>query len=269
MVFQCLIDKKRTVFFGEVINAVVKQGDVVVDLGSGSGVLSLYALKAGASKVYAVEAGIDLYRSLEMTIELNNLADQLILVKGDATSVVLPEKVDVVLCEMIATGLIDELQVQAINNVHNFSKINTKFLPSSMQCLIDLVEVDENFYGHRIKSVQYEYGYADSSERKELKPLSKKICYKTLDFKKPIDELEIEFETEIKILSDGELNGIRFSNTSSFPNNALISETPAYCMPLIYPLKNQKVRKGDCISLKLKYELCKGLHNVVVECEKC
>ena len=50
-----LADRARTALFRRAIKAVVRPGDVVLDLGSGTGVLGLLALKAGAARVYQVD----------------------------------------------------------------------------------------------------------------------------------------------------------------------------------------------------------------------
>ena len=50
--YECLKDRERTEAFRDALRSVVQTGDVVVDGGSGTGILALFAAEAGAKKVY-------------------------------------------------------------------------------------------------------------------------------------------------------------------------------------------------------------------------
>ena len=52
---EMLFDQTRTNSYRQAIFDQIKQGDVVVDFGAGTGILSMFAAKASAKKVYALE----------------------------------------------------------------------------------------------------------------------------------------------------------------------------------------------------------------------
>src|SRR5665213_2085066 len=90
----CLIDRKRTLAFREAIKEVVKPGDTVVEVGAGTGILSLFAVEAGAAQVTAVELDPVLVKSLGETMRANHCEDKVQIIEGDALTVELPKNVD-------------------------------------------------------------------------------------------------------------------------------------------------------------------------------
>jgi predicted RNA methylase len=199
-VFNCLIDKQRTLSFQKSIQNTVRKGDIVVDMGTGSGILAMFAVDAGAKKVYAVEWDRKNYDALRRTFDLNGYKDKIILIKGDVTKVTLPEKVDVIIGEMIATGLIEELQIPAMNNLLKYARHNVRVVLKAMENYVDLVYSNDNFYGCTMKIVKYEYPGEDGVKSVSR---SRKALYKKVDFTKVNTDTQVKVKIPLQILRGG------------------------------------------------------------------
>lgn len=105
--FSMLLDASRVTAFQQAVEAVVRPGDVVMDLGSGTGLLAFLALRAGAQRVYAVEEEVIVALAQEAA-RANGLADRIVWRHGKSTQITLPERVDVVVSETIGNFGLDE-----------------------------------------------------------------------------------------------------------------------------------------------------------------
>src|SRR3989304_4082406 len=95
--YQVLMDKERTLKLKKTIKGTVRKGDVVVDIGTGSGILACFAIEAKAKFVYAIEMDPSNYRAASIVIQNNGMEDVIELIHADALEVKLPKKVDVVM----------------------------------------------------------------------------------------------------------------------------------------------------------------------------
>ncbi|KIZ06233.1 putative protein arginine N-methyltransferase 4.2 [Monoraphidium neglectum] len=110
-----LEDHKRT---GAYYNAVLQNrrqfhGKVVLDVGTGSGILAIFAAKAGAKKVYAVEA-TDMAKTARKLVEHNKFGDVIEVIQGTIETIELPEKVDVVISEWMGYFLLRESMLDSV-----------------------------------------------------------------------------------------------------------------------------------------------------------
>ena len=100
-------DRVRTDAFQRAINSVVRPGDTVLDVGAGSGILSMFAARAGAARVYAVER-TPIAALAEQLAAANDVADTVTVIHGDVIDIELPEPVDVIVSEWLGGFGIDE-----------------------------------------------------------------------------------------------------------------------------------------------------------------
>ena len=102
-----ICDRVRTDAFRRAIDSSVRPGDIVLDVGAGSGILSMFAAQAGAARVYAVERTTIAVLAQELAAA-NGLAEVIEVIQGDVMDVELPEHVDVIVSEWLGGFGIDE-----------------------------------------------------------------------------------------------------------------------------------------------------------------
>lgn len=102
-----LADSVRTEAYAAAIARVVRPGDVVLDLGCGSGVLAILAARAGARKVIAIEQG-HIADVATMLVADNDLRDRIEIHHARSQDVELPERAGVLVTETLGNLGFDE-----------------------------------------------------------------------------------------------------------------------------------------------------------------
>jgi hypothetical protein len=104
---ELLADETRMRAYRDAIRQTVKPGDVVLDLGSGSGILSFLACEAGAAHVYAIDSG---HMADVVTFMARHLgfADRMTVFHELSTKVELPRRADVLVTETMGSIAYDE-----------------------------------------------------------------------------------------------------------------------------------------------------------------
>lgn len=102
-----LHDRIRCEAFQRALAEIVRPDSAVLDVGAGTGLLSIFAAQAGARVVYAVErtTTADLAQRI---ISDNGFADRIRVVQDDMENVDLPEQVDVIVSEWLGGYGVDE-----------------------------------------------------------------------------------------------------------------------------------------------------------------
>lgn len=88
------------------------RGKVVLDVGTGSGILAFFAAQAGAKKVYAVEAS-NSANTAKLLAAHNSFENIVEVIHGKIEEISLPEKVDIIISEPIGFLLVHERMLES------------------------------------------------------------------------------------------------------------------------------------------------------------
>ncbi|QMU63985.1 MAG: methyltransferase domain-containing protein [Flavobacteriaceae bacterium] len=176
---EMISDPERVSKSKAAIDASIFPDAVFCELGCGTGIFSIYAAKK-CKKVYAIE-----YDKKMMEIaKKNGVLDKIEFILADAINVKLPEKVDVVYCEMMSIWLIAEPQVIVMNNILQFLNKKATVIPNKV---VNLVQVANTDYVH--DGIEIKTSIAEFSGIKAARVATESKVVNTINLKKtnPVD----------------------------------------------------------------------------------
>jgi len=252
--------------FAKAISETVKEGDVVVDLGTGTGILAFLAVKAGAKRVHAIERN-DIIHLAQEVANANGLGDRIVFHKADAHTLRLPERADVVISETIGhVALAERFLENMLYARRNFLKKGGAIIPRSVSINFAPVECAKAykrilFWKTPICGFDFSAAadrasrqvYMHSFEGRDL--LASATNLATLDLRTIKDD-NLSAELRFSATRNGELHGFCAWFVAHLSENAFIDTSPitrtthweqAY-FPVQWP---QTVKKHNSISFKV------------------
>ncbi|NXG17949.1 ANM9 methyltransferase, partial [Grallaria varia] len=117
--FIMLNDAKRNLTYLKAIESAVSSGcKSVLDIGTGTGILSMFAKKAGASCVYACELSKTMYELARDVVAANNMEREIKLLHLKSLDIEIPkhipERVSLIVTETVDAGLFGEGIVESL-----------------------------------------------------------------------------------------------------------------------------------------------------------
>jgi protein arginine N-methyltransferase 1 len=262
-----LSDEPRIAAYRSAIGEVVRPGDVVVDLGSGSGILGLLACQAGAGRVYSIEEGgmVEVARSVARA---NGFADRVVFVKGFSTRVELPEKADIIVCDQIGRFGFEAGVIEYFADARKrFLKPDGRLIPASVELVVAPVEAPQlrsqiefwtgspaGFDFAPVRAWAANTGYPTRFAADQL--LGDPAVLARVDLTRA-STAPLRAEAHIAVTRGGMLHGIggwfqaQLSPSSSMTNSPLspqpILRSNAF-LPIDQPVE---VAPGDCVHVKM------------------
>ncbi|GAB7554710.1 hypothetical protein NRB_42230 [Novosphingobium sp. 11B] len=108
--FTMVLDARRHALYAKALGQVLRSGGVVLDIGAGTGLFAMLAVRAGATRVIACERDPQVARAAEQAIARNGFADRITVLPIDSRELRLgrdlPEPADVLLWDNLANNFL-------------------------------------------------------------------------------------------------------------------------------------------------------------------
>lgn len=265
--YNMLQDEDRVGAFSAAIDLLVQPRMSVVELGSGTGILSSLAARRGA-QVVAVERNPELISCSRKFISANGLGDQIRVVSDDASSWVPKQRVDVVICEMLHVGLLREKQAQVIeafktNYLRKFGGPLPVFIPEVSILMFQPVQQCFEFAGYLAPVPMFQAPLLDQPRTRELGGLQ---AYETITYHERIPQA-FDVRVRFQASDSGQVNAMRLVTQNvlavDVPNQRAIT-WPNQC--LILPIDRPfAVQKDLPIELGLGYQAGGAVESVTYD----
>jgi protein arginine N-methyltransferase 1 len=140
-------------------NEQIFKDKIVLDVGCGTGILSLFAAKAGAAHVYGIDMSA-IAESAQQIVKDNGYQDRVTIIRGKVEDVVLPvEKVDIIISEWMGYFLLYESMLDTVLFARDKWLVPDGLIfPDS--CSLHLLAIEDGEYRHeKIDWWQNVYGF--------------------------------------------------------------------------------------------------------------
>ncbi|KAL9021130.1 MAG: hypothetical protein Q9185_001669 [Variospora sp. 1 TL-2023] len=140
-------------------------GKVVLDVGCGTGILSLFCAKAGAAKVIAVDNSAIIEKAREIVFE-NGLSDTIQCLRGKIEDINLPvKKVDIIISEWMGYCLLYEAMLDSIIWARNHYLDSAGLMIPSHATLQLSLFADDDYISDKVTFWNSVYGFKMSCMR--------------------------------------------------------------------------------------------------------
>lgn len=140
---QMLADRVRMDSYSRAIAKHVNRGDVVLDLGTGTGILAFLATLREPKKIYAVEVS-SIIEKARFVADCNHF-NNIIFLNEHSKDVDIPEKVDLILHEQMGLFLWSEDMIENILDLRNrVLKPKGRILPSKFEVFLEPVKLNDD-----------------------------------------------------------------------------------------------------------------------------
>lgn len=281
-----LNDRARTSSFQQAIREQVAKGDIVLDIGTGTGILAATAAQSGAEHVYAIEQS-SMADIAARFFAANGLSDRITVIRGYSTDIEIPQRANVLVSEILGNDPLAEgiLHVTA-DAIDRHLKPDAKFIPRSVDLYAIPYSIPTEHLQRRVflaeTAAKWQAWYGldfsplveasqsqnhvmtrNTYEMRDWVALSEPVHLTSIDLKTSAVCKTSEVSTGrsgVRALRDGDVSGILVYFDADLSDHIRLSIHPENATPenswsshVFVPGRPVELREGDEFALKYRY----------------
>lgn len=243
-----LDDRARTSGFCHALRSMVGPDDVVLDIGTGTGVLATCAALAGARQVYAVESS-GIAEVAERMFVANGVADRVKLLRERSTSITLPERATVLVTETIGNDPLDEQILELVADAKSrLLAPGARIIPAGIDIYAIAVDIPRTVFERHVFTQRKVDGYREAygmsfdplvghrlstaepimldSRDVATWPLAQPVLLASIDFAAPYEQV-VTRTAHVEISRDAQYLGIMLAFSATLCPGTVLSNLPA------------------------------------------
>lgn len=256
-------DTMRVDAYERAIRALVKPGDVVLDLGCGSGLLAMLAARRGA-RVHAVES-MSVAKVARQLVEANGLQALVTVHHADVSTLDPVEPVDLMVSEFMGRFLIDDGMLPIMPYAARWLKPGARCCPSRVDLMLapvgdfHLYAVDSLLRSHHgldySAALPYALNYCYRAHLQPYTLMAPAVCYH--EYRPP--EVARPFDRSLSFTLEraGRLQAIAGWFVAELSPEVTLETTPGmenHWGQYLFPLPPRRLPAGANVSLRLWLE---------------
>lgn len=237
-------------------------GKVVLDVGTGSGIMAIYAARAGAKKVIAIEKDETMARIAQSNFERNGLGDKTELIVGDALDIIDGIEADILVGELLSTWCVVEPQAVVFRHLLQMIKGSVETIPGRIHNLVQGVNAQ---FGDEEGLVVIPTAYFEFEKDEKAPGMTETVKALETTFSRDMD-LDVRLSITLQAAGTGTINALRLTSITETCEAESFGSTDDTMPAMVVPLdKEIKVNKGEEIGLEIRFRYGAGWENFKVK----
>ena len=265
--YSMLVDEARMQPLRAAIDACCRDR-IVLESGTGTGILSLLAARAGARRVYATEVDSEVATVARRNFERSGF-QQITFLEKDSIELT-PEDLngdlaEVIIAENLSTWQVTEPQILIMNHFNRqLAAPGAVRLPQRVFNNLELGQATYRFDD----LVELRTFYHEYSGMPECPLFSDPVCFHELDLSTEQPEA-FDHTVSVAAKKSGTVNCLRLTSPVQVYKSFSFAQSNSLMPPVVVPLPEEiRISKGEILEVRIQYRVCTGWEDVKVMAAK-